>query len=287
MFGFDWVVVAIVVLIILVLIAGVKTVPQGYNYTIQRFGRFTRTLKPGLNIIVPFIDRIGWKMNMTEQVLDVPTQEVITRDNATVSADGITFYQIIDAPRAAYEVTGLQNALLRHHHDQHPHRARRHGPRRGAVEARRDQRQAAHRGRCGGGRLGRQGDPDRDQGHLAAARPRRRHGPADEGRAREARPDPRGGGRAGVADPQVGGREAGPDPPGRGPARGRLPRRRGARAARRGGGEGDDHGVGGGRQGRRAGAQLFRRPEIHPGARGHRQRARPARADAADRGVAR
>jgi len=112
MFGFDWVVVAIVILIILVLIAGVKTVPQGYNYTIQRFGRFTRTLKPGLNIIVPFIDRIGWKMNMTEQVLDVPTQEVITRDNATVSADGITFYQIIDAPRAAYEVTGLQNALL-------------------------------------------------------------------------------------------------------------------------------------------------------------------------------
>jgi regulator of protease activity HflC (stomatin/prohibitin superfamily) len=112
MFGFDWVVVAIVVLIILVLIAGVKTVPQGYNYTVQRFGRFTRTLKPGLNIIVPFIDRIGWKMNMTEQVLDVPTQEVITRDNATVSADGITFYQIIDAPRAAYEVTGLQNALL-------------------------------------------------------------------------------------------------------------------------------------------------------------------------------
>jgi regulator of protease activity HflC (stomatin/prohibitin superfamily) len=112
MFGFDWVVVAIVVLIVLVLIAGIKTVPQGYNYTVQRFGRFTRTLKPGLNLIVPFIDRIGWKMNMTEQVLDVPTQEVITRDNATVSADGITFYQIIDAPRAAYEVTGLQNALL-------------------------------------------------------------------------------------------------------------------------------------------------------------------------------
>lgn len=110
--GFDLVVVAIVILVVLVVIAGIKTVPQGSNYTVQRFGRFTRTLKPGLNLIVPFIDRIGRKMNMTEQVLDVPTQEVITRDNATVSADGITFYQIVDAPRAAYEVTGLENALL-------------------------------------------------------------------------------------------------------------------------------------------------------------------------------
>ena len=110
--GFDWVVLAIVILIVLVLFAGIKTVPQGYNYTVQRFGRFTRTLKPGLNLIVPFIDRVGARMNMMEQVLDVPTQEVITRDNATVAADGITFFQVIDAARAAYEVTGLQNALL-------------------------------------------------------------------------------------------------------------------------------------------------------------------------------
>ena len=108
----DWVIVAAVVLIILVLLAGIKTIPQGYNYTIERFGRFTRTLTPGLNLIVPFIDRVGAKMNMMEQVLDVPTQEVITRDNATVSADGITFYQVLDAARAAYEVRGLQNALL-------------------------------------------------------------------------------------------------------------------------------------------------------------------------------
>jgi regulator of protease activity HflC (stomatin/prohibitin superfamily) len=112
MFGFDWVVVAIVILIILVLFAGVKTVPQGLNYTVERFGRYTRTLKPGLNLIVPFIDRVGSRMNMMEQVLDVPTQEVITRDNATVSADGITFYQVIDAARSAYEVKGLENALL-------------------------------------------------------------------------------------------------------------------------------------------------------------------------------
>jgi regulator of protease activity HflC (stomatin/prohibitin superfamily) len=112
MFGFDILVIAIVILIILVLFAGIKTVPQGYNYTVERFGRFTGTLKPGLNLIVPFIDRIGTKMNMMEQVLDVPTQEVITRDNATVAVDGVAFYQVLDAARAAYEVKGLENALL-------------------------------------------------------------------------------------------------------------------------------------------------------------------------------
>jgi regulator of protease activity HflC (stomatin/prohibitin superfamily) len=110
--GVNLVVVAIVVLIVLVLFAGIKQVPQGYNYTVQRFGRYTRTLKPGLNIIVPLIDRVGAKMNMMEQVLDVPTQEVITKDNASVSADGINFYQVLDAARAAYEVRGLENALL-------------------------------------------------------------------------------------------------------------------------------------------------------------------------------
>jgi regulator of protease activity HflC (stomatin/prohibitin superfamily) len=108
----DWVVIAIVVVVILVIFAGIKTVPQGYNYTIERFGRFTRALSPGLNLIVPFIDRIGHKMNMMEQVLDVPKQEVITRDNAIVTADGIAFYQVLDAARAAYEVKGLENALL-------------------------------------------------------------------------------------------------------------------------------------------------------------------------------
>ncbi len=110
--GIDWVVIALVILVILVLFAGVKTVPQGYNYTVERFGRFTRSLAPGLSIIVPFIDRIGHKMNMMEQVLDVPTQEVITKDNATVSADGVAFYQVLDAARAAYEVRGLENAIL-------------------------------------------------------------------------------------------------------------------------------------------------------------------------------
>lgn len=110
--GFDaWVIVATVVLI-LILIAGVKQVPQGYNYTVERFGRYISTLRPGLNIIIPVVDKIGAKMNMMEQVLDVPTQEVITRDNATVSADGVAFYQVLDAAQAAYEVRGLENAIL-------------------------------------------------------------------------------------------------------------------------------------------------------------------------------
>ena len=110
--GASIVLIALVVLVILVFYAGVKTVPQGYNYTIERFGKYRKTLSPGLNFIIPFIDTVGHKLNMMEQVLDVPSQEVITRDNATVTADGVTFYQVLDAARAAYEVLGLQNAIL-------------------------------------------------------------------------------------------------------------------------------------------------------------------------------
>jgi regulator of protease activity HflC (stomatin/prohibitin superfamily) len=110
--AFDMVVFGIVALFVLTLFAAIKQVPQGYNYTVERFGRYVSTLRPGLNLIVPFIDRIGKRLNMMEQVLGVPTQEVITRDNASVSADGVAFYQIQDAARAAYEVTGLENAIL-------------------------------------------------------------------------------------------------------------------------------------------------------------------------------
>ena len=112
MFGFDIALGVLAFLVILVIFAGVKQIPQGYNYTIERFGRYTKTLKPGLNLIVPFVDRVGAKLNMMEQVLDVPTQEVITKDNATISADGVTFFQILDAARAAYEVRDLERATL-------------------------------------------------------------------------------------------------------------------------------------------------------------------------------
>ncbi len=110
--GFDIVVVVLVLLVLLLLLTGVRTVAQGYNYTVERFGRYTRTLNPGLNIIVPFMDRVGRKMNMMEQVLDVPTQEVITKDNATVAVDGVAFFQVLNASQAAYQVSGLENAIL-------------------------------------------------------------------------------------------------------------------------------------------------------------------------------
>ncbi|MYZ50177.1 SPFH domain-containing protein, partial [Propylenella binzhouense] len=112
MIGFDVAVIVLAILAILVLFAGIKTVPQGYNYTVERFGRYTRTLQPGLNVITPFVERIGARMNMMETVLDVPSQEVITRDNATVTANGVGFYQVLNAPQAAYEVNNLENAII-------------------------------------------------------------------------------------------------------------------------------------------------------------------------------
>ena len=105
-------VIAIVVVVLLFVIMAVKSVPQGHEWTIERFGRYTGSLRPGLGFIVPFIDRIGAKINMMESVLEVPTQEVITKDNAMVSVDGVVFYQVLDAAKAAYEVNNLENAVL-------------------------------------------------------------------------------------------------------------------------------------------------------------------------------
>jgi regulator of protease activity HflC (stomatin/prohibitin superfamily) len=110
--GVSIVVIGIVAFVVVTLMAGIRQVPQGKNYTVEMFRRYNRTLSPGLNVIIPYVETIGHKVVMMEQVMDVPTQEVITRDNATVRADGVVFYQIIDAARASYEVADLTNALL-------------------------------------------------------------------------------------------------------------------------------------------------------------------------------
>lgn len=102
--------ITIVVLAILIVSQGIRSVSQGWLYTVERFGRYTHTLKPGLHFIVPLVDRIGAKINVREQVLSVPSQDVITRDNAMVHVDGVVFYQVLDAVKAAYEVNDLERA---------------------------------------------------------------------------------------------------------------------------------------------------------------------------------
>lgn len=110
--GFAAFVLFLLVLAVVLVFLGVKSVPQGMEYTVERFGRYTHTLHPGLNFIMPVVDRIGSQINMREQVQDVPSQEVITKDNAMVAVDGVVFYQIMDSAKAAYEVSGLDYAIL-------------------------------------------------------------------------------------------------------------------------------------------------------------------------------
>ena len=101
-----------VVVAVVLVFSGAKSVKQGWEYTVERFGRYTRTLRPGFHLIIPLVDRIGAKMNMMENLLDVPPQDVITKDNAMIKANGVLFFQVLDSAKAAYEVNNLQRATL-------------------------------------------------------------------------------------------------------------------------------------------------------------------------------
>lgn len=109
---FEYAVMIALFVVVLFIFKSVIIVPQGFEYTVERFGRYTHTLSPGLHIIIPIVDKVGARVNMMETVLDVPSQDVITKDNAAVTVDGVIFFQILDAARSAYEVANLKSAIL-------------------------------------------------------------------------------------------------------------------------------------------------------------------------------
>ncbi|MDA8562088.1 SPFH/Band 7/PHB domain protein [Gammaproteobacteria bacterium] len=111
MVGSQILILAIVTLSVILILKGVKKVPQGSEWTVERFGRYTHTLRPGLSLIIPFVDEIGSKLSLMEQVLDIPSQEIISSDNAMVKVDAVVFYQVVDTAKASYEVRFLENAM--------------------------------------------------------------------------------------------------------------------------------------------------------------------------------
>jgi len=102
----------LIMLVVIYMIASIKIVRQGYQYTIEHFGRFTAVARPGFNFYPPFFYRVGRRVNMMEQVLDIPGQEIITKDNAMIAVDGVVFFQVLDSAKAAYEVSDLYLAIM-------------------------------------------------------------------------------------------------------------------------------------------------------------------------------
>jgi regulator of protease activity HflC (stomatin/prohibitin superfamily) len=140
--GFDVFVIVLVLLVVVTIAMGVRTIPQGYAYTVERFGRYSRTLTPGSGSSCRMSSAIGHKVNVMEQVLDVPSQEAFTRDNAGVTIDAAAFYQVIDAGARVLRGLGPPTGAAHADHDQHPHGGGLHGSRPAPLPPRRDQRAA-------------------------------------------------------------------------------------------------------------------------------------------------
>ena len=107
-----FVVAAVFLFIVITFFKGVRVVPQGFEYTVEHFGKYTTTMSPGLHFLVPYMQGVGRKVNMMEQVFEVPSQDVITKDNAVVRVDGVVFFQVLEAAKAAYEVSNLDQAMI-------------------------------------------------------------------------------------------------------------------------------------------------------------------------------